>query len=405
VADADFRARIEDTLSEIARQGLSKPERVMLSRQGAAVRIADADGGAREAINLCGNNYLGLAGDARVAEAAIKAVRDAGAGFASVRFICGAHALHKALERATAEWLGFEDAILFAAAFDANGGVFEPLLTEEDAIVSDALNHASIIDGVRLCKAQRYRYPAGDMGELETQLKAARAAGARTILIVTDGVFSMDGYIAKLPQITALADRFGALVMVDDCHSTGVLGAGGRGTAAHYDLEGRIDILTGTYGKALGGAMGGFVAASRPVVALLRERARPYLFSNALAPAICGAALAAIEIARGPEGAALRERLFANARAFRGAMAASGFDLLPGEHPIIPVMLGEARLAQDLARALLDEGVLVSGFSFPVVPRGQARVRTQVSAAHSPEQIQTAVAAFQRARETCGAAA
>jgi glycine C-acetyltransferase len=405
VRDAEFRARIDDTLAEIARQGLSKPERVMASRQGAAVRIRGADGGSREAINLCGNNYLGLAGDERVAEAAIKAVRDAGAGFASVRFICGTHALHKELEAATADYLGFEDAILFAAAFDANGGVFEPLLGEEDAIVSDALNHASIIDGVRLCKAQRYRYPAGDMGELEVQLKAARAAGARTVLIVTDGVFSMDGYIAKLPAITRLADQFGALVMVDDCHSTGVLGPGGRGTAAHYGLAGRVDILTGTYGKALGGAMGGFIAASKPVVALLRERARPYLFSNALAPAVCGAALAAIEIARGPEGDRLRERLFANAKAFRSAMAANGFDLLPGEHPIVPVMLGEARLAQDLARALLDEGVLVSGFSFPVVPRGQARVRTQVSAAHSPAEIQSAVAAFQRARETCGAAA
>ncbi len=402
--DAEFQARIRDTLSDIASQGLSKPERVMVSRQGGAVRIA-TPGGEREAINLCGNNYLGLAGDERVAEASIKAVRDAGAGFASVRFICGTHALHKELEAATADYLGFEDAILFAAAFDANGGVFEPLLGEEDAIVSDALNHASIIDGVRLCKAQRYRYPAGDMGELEVQLKAARAAGARTILVVTDGVFSMDGYIAKLPEITRLADQFGALVMVDDCHSTGVLGAGGRGTAAHYGLDGRIDILTGTYGKALGGAMGGFIAASKPVVALLRERARPYLFSNALAPAICGAALAAIEIARGAEGDRLRDRLFANAKALRSGLTAAGFNLLPGEHPIAPVMLGEGRVAQDLARALLDEGVLVSGFSFPVVPRGQARVRTQVSAAHSPEQIQSAVAAFQRARQTAGAVA
>ena len=400
--DPNFTSRVQDTLDEIARQGLSKPERVMVSRQGATVRVAGPDGEAREALNLCGNNYLGLAGDERVAEAAIRAVRDAGAGFASVRFICGTHALHKELEARTADYLGYEDAILFAAAFDANGGVFEPLLSEEDAIVSDALNHASIIDGVRLCKAARYRYPAGDMGELEAQLKAARAAGARTILIVTDGVFSMDGYIAKLPEITRLADAYGALVMVDDCHATGVLGPGGRGSAANHGVEGRIDILTGTYGKALGGAMGGFIAASRPVVALLRERARPYLFSNALAPAVCGAALEAIDIARGPEGDRLRERLFANARAFRTGMAEAGFDLLPGEHPIIPVMLGEARLAQDLARVLLEQGVLVTGFSFPVVPRGLARVRTQVSAAHAPDQIAAAVAAFKHARALSG---
>ena len=400
--DPNFTSRVRDTLDEIARQGLSKPERVMVSRQGATVRVAGPGGEVREALNLCGNNYLGLAGDERVAEAAIRALRDAGAGFASVRFICGTHALHKELEARTADYLGYEDAILFAAAFDANGGVFEPLLSEEDAIVSDALNHASIIDGVRLCKAARYRYPAGDMGELDAQLKAARAAGARTILIVTDGVFSMDGYIAKLPEITRLADAHGALVMVDDCHATGVLGPGGRGSAAHHGLEGRIDILTGTYGKALGGAMGGFVAASRPVVALLRERARPYLFSNALAPAVCGAALEAIEIARGPEGDALRQKLFANAHAFRTGMAEAAFDLLPGEHPIIPVMLGEARLAQDLARVLLEQGVLVTGFSFPVVPRGLARVRTQVSAAHAPDQIAAAVSAFQHARALSG---
>jgi glycine C-acetyltransferase len=399
VRDPQFHARIDQTLKEIAAQGLSKPERVLTSRQGARVSLTMADGRTREAINLCGNNYLGLAGDERVAEAAAKAARDAGAGFASVRFICGTHALHKALEARTAEYVGFEDAILFAAAFDANGGVFEPLLGEDDAIVSDALNHASIIDGVRLCKAQRYRYPAGDMGELEAQIKAARAAGARTILIVTDGVFSMDGYIARLPQITALAERFGALVMVDDCHSTGVLGPAGRGTAAHYRLDGRIDILTGTYGKALGGAMGGFVAASRNVVKLLRERARPYLFSNALAPAICGAALKAIEISEGPEGEALRSKLKANAQALRNGLTEAGFELLPGEHPIAPVMLGDARLAQDLAANLLDQGVLVTGFSFPVVPRGQARVRTQVSAAHSSDDIAEAVRALARARE------
>jgi glycine C-acetyltransferase len=400
--DPAFNLRIRAALDEIDAQGLSKPERIIVSRQGAVVRLRRPDGAEADAINLCGNNYLGLAGDDRVAEAAARAARDAGAGLASVRFICGTHALHKDLEARIAAYLGFEDAILYAAAFDANGGVFEPLLGEGDAIVSDALNHASIIDGVRLCKAARYRYPAGDIGALETQLKAAREAGARTVLIATDGVFSMDGAIANLKEITRLAGVYDALVLVDDCHATGLIGPGGRGTPA---LQGvRADIVTGTFGKALGGAMGGFVAASRDVVALLRQTSRPYLFSNALAPPVCAAALEAIAIADSDEGEVLRTRLSANAAAFRREMAAAGFDLLPGEHPIIPVMLGEARVAQDHAAALLDEGVLVTGFSFPVVPRGQARIRTQVSAAHTPDQIAAAVAAFRRARETCGAA-
>ncbi|HEX4195846.1 MAG TPA: glycine C-acetyltransferase [Caulobacteraceae bacterium] len=405
MADAAFNDRIRTTLAEIAAEGLEKPERVIVSRQGPVVRIRDADGTVREALNLCANNYLGLAGDPRVADAAAKAASDAGAGLASVRFICGTHGLHKALEARIADYLGFADAILFAAAFDANGGVFEPLLGEEDAIVSDTLNHASIIDGIRLCKAARYRYRAGDMEDLESQLRAARGAGARTVLIATDGVFSMDGHIADLPAITALAERHGALVMVDDCHATGLLGANGRGSPEFRGVEGRIDILTGTFGKALGGAMGGFVAASREVVALLRQRARPYLFSNALAPAVCGAALEAIAIADSGEGAELRARLSANAQAFRALMTANGFDLLPGEHPIIPVMLGEARLAQQMAQRLLDEGVFVTGFSFPVVPRGAARIRTQVSAAHGADQITEAAAAFERARAFCGAAA
>ncbi len=397
-----FTVRIQDTLKEIAAQGLEKPERVLVSRQGPRVTVRGADGTVREALNLCSNDYLGLAGDDRIAEAAARAARDAGAGFASVRFICGTHALHKELESAIAGFLGYEDAILFAAAFDANGGVFEPLLGEEDAIVSDTLNHASIIDGVRLCKARRYRYAANDMADLEAQLGQARADGARTILIATDGVFSMDGVIANLKGIADLADRYEALVLVDDCHALGLLGAGGRGSPEHRGVEGRIDILTGTFGKALGGAMGGFVAARREVVALLRQRARPYLFSNALAPSVCGAALKAIEIAAGAEGFRLRQRLAANAARFRASMSRAGFTLAGADHPIIPVMLGDARLAQDMAAALGDEGVFVTGFSFPVVPRGQARIRTQMSAALEPNEIDFAARAFERVRELCG---
>src|SRR5579871_73464 len=400
--NAAFTVRIQDTLKEIAAQGLEKPERVLASRQGPRVAVCAADGTMREVLNLSSNDYLGLAGDPRVAEAAVEAARDAGAGFASVRFICGTHALHKELEAAVAGFLGYDAAILFAAAFDANGGVFEALLGEEDAVVSDSLNHASLIDGIRLCKARRYRYAANDMRDLAAQLEQAHADGARTILIATDGVFSMDGVIANLAAITELADHYEALVLVDDCHAVGLLGVGGRGSAEYRGVEGRIDILTGTFGKALGGAMGGFVAASREVVALLRQRARPYLFSNALAPAVCGAALKAIEIAAGAEGARLRERLQANARRFRAAMTKAGFDLLPGEHPIIPVMLGDARLAQEMAAALFDEGVFVTGFSYPVVPRGQARIRTQMSAALSFHQIDFAARAFERVRDLCG---
>jgi len=402
VADQAFKDRLQASLREIAEQGLEKPERVIASRQGPVVSVRGGDGKVREAMNLCANNYLGLAGDERVAAAAAKAAQDAGGGLASVRFICGTHEIHKALEARVADYLGYEDAMLFAAAFDANAAVFEPLLSEEDAIVSDALNHASIIDGIRLCKARRYRYAASDLADLEVQLQAARAGGARTILIASDGVFSMDGVIADLAAITALADRYGALVMVDDCHATGLLGAHGRGSAEFRGVEGRVDILTGTFGKALGGAMGGFVASTREVVGLLRQRARPYLFSNALAPAICGAALAAIDIAAAEEGAALRTQLRANAQRFRSAMTAEGFQLPPGEHPIIPVMLGEARLAQRMAQRLFEDGVFVTGFSYPVVPRGQARIRTQVCATHTPEQIDRCVASFSRARDVCG---
>ena len=390
----DFYARVRSTLDEIEAGGLTKPERVIASRQGAEIMV-----GGKPALNFCANNYLGLGGDARVSEAAAKAARDFGAGMASVRFICGTQTLHKELEAAIAGYLGYEDAILFPAAFDANGGLFEPLLDEKDAIISDSLNHASIIDGVRLSKAKRFRYAANDMDDLEVQLKAARAAGAKSIVIATDGVFSMDGHIAALDAITALAGEYNAMVMVDDCHATGFLGPQGRGSAAFRKVEGHVDFLSGTFGKALGGAMGGFVCAKKEVVALLRQRARPYLFSNALAPAVCGAALEAIRIAQSAEGDALRSQLNANAARFRAGMSSAGFNLVPGEHPIVPVMLGDARLAQTMAAQLLDEGIYVIGFSFPVVPRGQARIRTQLSAAHTSEQVDRAAAAFTRVRD------
>jgi glycine C-acetyltransferase len=351
---------------------------------------------------LCSNNYLALANDERIVEASITAIREWGAGYASVRFICGTSELHKLLESKTAAFLGYEDCITFAAAFDANGGVFEPLFGPEDAIISDALNHASIIDGIRLSKAKRYRFANGDMTDLETQLKSARAEGARHIVIATDGVFSMDGYVADLRSITKLADQYDALVLVDDCHSTGVLGRGGSGTASHCDVEGRIDILTGTYGKALGGAMGGFICARKEVVTLLRERARPYLFSNALAPAICGAAIAAIDIAQSEAGDLLRSRIAENATQFRSGLSAAGFQLLEGNHPIIPVMVGEAGAASALASALMEEAVYVRAFSFPVVPRGEARIRTQMSAALNSDQIELAIAAFTKAGRKTG---
>jgi glycine C-acetyltransferase len=390
-----FYDRISAELTDIDAQGLTKPERVIASRQGPVISV-----NGREVLNFCANNYLGLAGDERVTQAGIRAMEKWGAGTASVRFICGTLEIHKELERAIADYLGFEDTILFAAAFDANGGIFEPLFGAEDAIVSDSLNHASIIDGVRLCKAKRYRFATSDMADLEAQLKQARADGAREIIIATDGAFSMDGYIAKLKDIRALADQYGALIMVDDCHATGFMGDKGRGSYAWNGVE--VDFVTGTFGKALGGAMGGFICAKANVVALLKQRARPYLFSNALAPAVCGSSLEAIRIAAGEEGDALRAQLFANAARFRSAMTAAGFTLQPGEHPIIPVMLGDAKLAQDMAARMLELGVYVIGFSFPVVPRGQARIRTQMSAAHTFEQIDAAVAAFTQAGKELG---
>ncbi len=390
-----FHDRIAAELADIAAQGLTKPERVIASRQGPVIEVAG-----QKVLNFCANNYLGLAGDERVVQAGIKAQERWGAGTASVRFICGTLEIHKELERAIADYLGFEDTILFAAAFDANGGIFEPLFGAEDAIVSDSLNHASIIDGVRLCKAKRYRFANSDMADLEAQLKQARADGARDIIIATDGAFSMDGYVAKLAEIRALADRYDALIMVDDCHATGFMGPQGRGSYAHCGVK--VDFVTGTFGKALGGAMGGFICATAPVVALLKQRARPYLFSNALSPAVCGSSLEAIRIAAGEEGDTLRKQLFANAARYRTAMTEAGFDLLPGEHPIIPVMLGDARLAQDMAARMLELGVYVIGFSFPVVPRGAARIRTQMSAAHTFEQIDQVVAAFKTAGKELG---
>lgn len=389
-----FYERVRGELASIEEQGLTKPERVIVSRQGPEIQVRGADGHEKVVLNFCANNYLGLAGDERVTQAGIEASERWGAGTASVRFICGTLGIHKELEAAISAYLGFEDAILFAAAFDANGGVFEPLLGEEDAIVSDSLNHASIIDGVRLCKAKRYRFANSDMDELETQLKQARADGAKQIMIATDGAFSMDGYIAKLKDICDLADRYEALVMVDDCHATGFLGPQGRGSGAWNGVQDRIDIITGTFGKALGGAMGGFVCAKKEVVDLLRQRARPYLFSNALAPAVCGSSLEAIRIASGETGDGLRAKLFANAERFRTGMAQAGFKLLPGEHPIIPVMLGDAKLAGAMASKMLDKGIYVIGFSFPVVPRGLARIRTQMSAAHESGHIDRAISAF-----------
>ncbi|MEE4212160.1 MAG: glycine C-acetyltransferase [Parvularcula sp.] len=394
-----FYARIRSTLDEIKDEGLTKPERLIASPQGPEVEI-EHEGRKIRALNFCANNYLGLANDSALISAAQRGAEEFGYGMASVRFICGTQTIHRKLERELADWLGFEDSITFAACFDANAAVFEPLLGPEDAIISDALNHASIIDGVRLCKAQRFRYDTNDMNALEEQLEAADAKGARTKLIVTDGVFSMDGTIAQLGAIADLAETYGALVMVDDCHATGFMGEGGRGTHEHCHIMGRIDILTGTLGKALGGGMGGFICARQEVVDLLRQRARPYLFSNALAPALVEGAREALNLVR--KGDELRKQLFGNARLFRSLMTDAGFDLLPGEHPIIPVMLYDAKIAQSMAAKLLDEGVFVTGFSFPVVPRGRARIRTQMNAAHSEDQVRAAVDAFTKVGRELG---
>jgi glycine C-acetyltransferase len=398
MSDAFF-ADLQAELSQIEADGLYKRERIITSEQFAEIDVS-ADGRDSHVINFCANNYLGLANHPALIQAAKDTLDSHGFGMASVRFICGTQDLHKALEAKIAAFTGQEDAILYAAAFDANGGVFEPLLGPQDAIISDALNHASIIDGVRLCKAKRYRYANSDMDDLETQLKQARADGARHILIVTDGVFSMDGYIANLPEIVALAKRYEALTMVDDCHAHGFMGAKGRGTPEHCGVMGEIDIITGTLGKALGGAMGGFTAARKEIIDMLRQRSRPYLFSNSIAPAIAGASLKALEMVE--QGDDLRARLFDNAKRFRKGMSEAGFDLLPGQHPIIPVMLGDAALSQKMASKLMEEGVYVIGFFFPVVPKGQARIRTQMSAAHTPEMIDRAVAAFTKVGKELG---
>ncbi len=396
-----FYQHLDSTLAQIRSDGFYKRERLIATPQGATLKL---DSGA-EVINFCANNYLGLADDARLIGAAKQGLDEFGFGMASVRFICGTQTPHRALERALAEFLGTQDCILYSSCFDANGGLFETLLGEEDAVISDELNHASIIDGVRLCKAQRYRYRNNDMADLEAQLQAADAAGARFKLIATDGVFSMDGIIANLQGICALAERYDARVMVDDSHAVGFVGAQGRGTPEHCGVSERIDIYTGTLGKALGGASGGYVAGRREVVDVLRQRSRPYLFSNSLAPSIVAASLAVLQLLRSAEGAALRQRVQANAARFRHAMAQAGFALVPGEHAIVPVMLGDAQLATRMADALLLEGIYVIGFSFPVVPRGKARIRTQMSAAHAPAQIDQAVGAFTKVGRALGAIA
>lgn len=393
-----YLAHLRGTLDQIRADGFYKAEREIASPQAADIRLADG----AEVLNFCANNYLGLANDARLVAAAQAGLARDGFGMASVRFICGTQTVHKRLEAALAAFLGLDDAILYSSCFDANGGLFETLLGEEDAIISDELNHASIIDGVRLSKAKRLRYKNNDLADLEAKLQEADAAGARFKLIATDGVFSMDGIIADLKGICDLADRYGALVMVDDSHAVGFIGANGRGTPEHCGVADRVDIVTGTLGKALGGASGGYVAARREIVELLRQRSRPYLFSNTLAPSIGEASLTVLELLASDEGARLRERVRANGARFREKMSAAGFTLVPGEHPIIPMMLGDAQLATRMADALLAEGVYVIGFSFPVVPRGRARIRTQMSAAHTFEQIDRAVDAFTRVGKTLG---
>lgn len=381
-------------LESIRSQGLFKSERTIDSPQQADIRLLDQ----RPMLNLCANNYLGLADHPEIVRAAHEGLDRWGYGMASVRFICGTQTIHRTLETKLSEFLGTEETILYGSCFDANGGLFETLLSDQDAIISDSLNHASIIDGVRLCKAQRFRYRNNDMAHLEEQLQAA--ASCRFRMIATDGVFSMDGYLANLPEICALADKHKAIVMVDDSHAVGFMGPTGRGTPEHFGVADRIDILTGTLGKALGGASGGYTSGRKPLIDLLRQRSRPYLFSNTLAPPIAAASVRTLELLN--ESQSLRNQLQENSRYFRSGMTAAGFRLLPGEHPIIPVMIGDAALAARLADELLQEGIYVVGFSFPVVPKGEARIRTQMSAAHTREQLEFAVNAFQRAGRKVG---
>jgi glycine C-acetyltransferase len=399
----DFLDHVRETLAGIRRDGFCKSERVIDSPQSPRIGIAGELQLPRDVLNFCANNYLGLADDPRLVEAAKAGLDRWGFGMASVRFICGTQGVHKALEAALGAFLRTDDSILYSSCFDANGGLFETLLSEEDAVISDELNHASIVDGIRLCRAKRYRYRNNDMADLEARLEEAATAGARFKLIATDGVFSMDGTIANLSAICDLADRHHALVMVDDSHAVGFVGDHGRGTPELCGVEGRVDIITGTLGKALGGASGGYTAGRREIIELLRQRSRPYLFSNSLAPCIAAASLMVIQLLGSVEGAALRARVRENGERFRRGMSEQGFDLVPGRHPIIPVMLGDAALATRVADALLAEGVYVIGFSYPVVPKGKARIRTQMSAAHTADEIDQAVAAFARAGRACGA--
>lgn len=393
---ADFYQQLTQQLETTRSEGLYKNERIITSAQQADIAVADG----RHVINFCANNYLGLANHPALIQAAKEGMDSHGFGMASVRFICGTQDSHKQLEQRLADFLGMEDTILYSSCFDANGGLFETLLGPEDAIISDALNHASIIDGVRLCKAKRYRYANNDMAELRAQLEMAKADGARHIMIATDGVFSMDGVIADLKSVCDLADEYGALVMVDDSHAVGFVGENGRGTHEYCEVMGRVDIITGTLGKALGGASGGYTAGRKEVIEWLRQRSRPYLFSNSLAPAIVAASIKVLELLA--DGDELRNRLWSNARLFREKMSAAGFTLSGADHAIIPVMLGDAKLAQEFANELLKEGIYVTGFFFPVVPKGQARIRTQMSADHTPEQIERAVAAFIRIGKQLG---
>jgi glycine C-acetyltransferase len=385
-----MRSHLVMQLEEIRSAGLEKRERVLTGPQGSVVRVAD-----REVLNLCANNYLGLADDPAIVAAAKDALDRWGYGMASVRFICGTQEVHKELEAALTDFLGTEDTILYSSCFDANGGIFEALLDERDAVISDALNHASIIDGIRLCKARRLRYANRDMEDLERQLQDS--ADVRFRMVVTDGVFSMDGYLAPLPEICKLAERYDALVMVDDSHAVGFMGENGRGTHEHHDVMGRIDAITGTMGKALGGASGGYVSGRKELVAMLRQRSRPYLFSNSVAPPIVAASLKVLELIK--SAGELRRRLRDNTAFFRKQMTEAGFDILPGEHPIVPVMIGDASLAARMAEIMLEKGVYVIAFSYPVVPQGKARIRAQVSAAHSPTDLERAVKAFVETRE------
>jgi glycine C-acetyltransferase len=394
-----YQEHLLEQLADIRAAGLYKSERIITTPQDAHIRIAQG-GGQSEVLNLCANNYLGLAEHPEVVAAARTALDRWGYGLSSVRFICGTQQLHKQLEAKLSEFLGTEDTILYSSCFDANGGLFETLLGPEDAIISDELNHASIIDGVRLCKAQRYRYKNSDMADLEARLREAVEKGARFKMIATDGVFSMDGYIANLRGICDLADKYDALVMVDDSHAVGFMGRTGRGTHEHCDVMGRVDILTGTLGKALGGASGGYTSGRKEIVELLRQRSRPYLFSNTLAPTIAGASLKVLDLLSA--STALRDKLEDNTRFFREALSKVGFAILPGTHPIVPIMLGEATLAQRLAEAMLQRGVYVVGFFYPVVPQGKARIRTQISAAHSRQDLDFAVDAFAQAKRDLG---